>query len=374
VIVTDLKGIPFMLKRPIVFLSAVPAMLLGFALLAPSAARAMSVEEIANYKGADRQKVLEEGARKEGKAVIYTGLLLDQSLRPFMEAFDKAYPGVKAEGLFMGSAEILSKVNAERRANAVMVDVIESASIQMPAIKAGAVQPYHSAAMDKMPKEYFDPNGLFASTRISYYGLSMNTRQVNPADAPKTYEALLDPKWKGKLAWRTGDEIGAALFITNLIQSIGDAKTEEYLKKLATQNVVNNTESARALVDHIGQGEYAIGLNVGIHLTTNAKAQGAPVAVQLLEPVPGNASAIQLVKGAPHPYAAMLMIDLMLGPVGQGIMTKSYNFVTDPSMKPVEDLWKISPEANNVKTNFISATSMFDGRDRANELIEKYFK
>lgn len=361
-----------MTERIATSLCTVATFLMGLAVLAPNA-RALTPEEIANLKGPDRQRILEEGARKEGKAVIYTGLLLNQSLRPFLAAFEKAYPGVKAEYLVLGSSEILTRVTNERRANAITADVIESASIQVPAIKAGAVQPFYSVAMDKMPKEYFDPQGLFASTRISYYGLSYNTRQITPADAPKTYEALLDPKWKGKLAWRTGDEIGAAMFVTNLILSMGEQKAEEYLKKLADQDLVNNTESARALVERIGQGEYAIGLNLGIHLTTAAKVSGAPLEVQLLEPVPGNAAAVQLVKGAPHPHAAMLMIDMLLGNVGQGIMTAAFNFVPDRSMEPVADLKKVSPQANNAKTNFISATAMFEGRDKANALIEKYF-
>jgi ABC-type Fe3+ transport system substrate-binding protein len=361
-----------MISRAVTSFCSFTTLVVGLTVLAPSA-RALTPEEVANLKGPDRQKILEEGARKEGKAVIYTGLLLNQSLRPFLDAFEKTYPGVKAEYLVLGSNEILSRVTNERRANNVLADVIESASIQMPAIKAGAVQRYYSIAMETMPKQYFDPQGLFASTRISYYGLAFNTRQITPADAPKTFDALLDPKWKGKLAWRTGDEIGAALFIQNLIQTMGEQKAEDYLKKLSEQNIVNNTESARALVDRIGQGEYAMAINVGIHLTTAAKASGAPLEVQLLEPTPGNAAAVQLVKGAPHPHAAMLMIDLLLGKVGQGIMTEAFNFVPDPSMEPKADLKKVSPQANNVKTNFISATAMFDGRDRAIALIEKYF-
>src|SRR3979490_2160981 len=59
-----------------------------------TSAHALTTEEILNYKESDRQKVLEDGARKEGTVVIYSGMIVNQLLRPLTEAFQKNYPFV----------------------------------------------------------------------------------------------------------------------------------------------------------------------------------------------------------------------------------------------------------------------------------------
>ncbi|HMA79593.1 MAG TPA: hypothetical protein VKR81_01835, partial [Candidatus Binatia bacterium] len=60
-------------------------------------AHAASVEEIALMNRADRQKILVEGAKKEGKVSWYTTLIVDQVVRPIKEAFEKEYPFIQME-------------------------------------------------------------------------------------------------------------------------------------------------------------------------------------------------------------------------------------------------------------------------------------
>ena len=80
---------------------------------------------------------------------------------------------------------------------------------------------------------------------------------------PRTYEELLDPQWKGKLAWRIGSASGAALFLTNLRLAWGEEKAQAYFLKLREQKIVNfGSGSARTLVDRVVAGEYPIALSV----------------------------------------------------------------------------------------------------------------
>src|SRR5258706_2245367 len=60
-----------------------------------ASAHALTTEEILNYKGPDRQRLLEDGARKEGTVVVYSGMIVNQLLRPLTEAFEKKYPFIK---------------------------------------------------------------------------------------------------------------------------------------------------------------------------------------------------------------------------------------------------------------------------------------
>src|SRR3989337_147272 len=71
----------------------VAALIFMFRLPQPSGAA--SIEDVAMMKGADRQKILVEGARKEGKLMWYTTRIVDQVVRPCREAFEKEYPFIQ---------------------------------------------------------------------------------------------------------------------------------------------------------------------------------------------------------------------------------------------------------------------------------------
>ena len=81
------------------------------AAIAPRQSVAASVEDIAMMKSADRQKILIEGAKKEGKLMWYTTLIVDQVVRPVKEAFEKEYPFIQVE-FYRGNAENLVRQNA----------------------------------------------------------------------------------------------------------------------------------------------------------------------------------------------------------------------------------------------------------------------
>ena len=231
---------------------AVIAAFFGIATTTP--ARAMSAEEIAVYQGADRQKLLEEGAKKEGKIVVYSSMIENQAIRPLAAGFMKKYPTIKVEYFWAETDQLLPKILAEKRANNLIGDIFEVGSGAIFAMKANAVTPFYSDHFKEYPKELVDPKGMWTSTRVSYFGTAYNTREIPSGTAPKTYDGLLDPKFKGKLAWRAGNETGATLFIGNIVIARGEKEAEAYLKKLSEQKIINYGGSARALVDRGGQG------------------------------------------------------------------------------------------------------------------------
>src|SRR6266498_152554 len=90
--------------------------------LVPSSAAA-TVEEIALMNRPDRQKILIEGAKKEGKISWYTTLIVDQVVRPVKDAFEKEYPFLQVE-FFRGNAErLVQKMFAEYQAKRYDVDI-----------------------------------------------------------------------------------------------------------------------------------------------------------------------------------------------------------------------------------------------------------
>jgi iron(III) transport system substrate-binding protein len=241
-------------------------------------------------------------------------------------------------------------------------------------IKAGASAPFRSPAMADYPSKYLDPNGFWAASRLDYFGLAYNTREVSAAEAPKTYDDLLASKWRGAIAWRADSEVGAPLFIAGILRSMGRERGEAWLKKLASQRIVNYAGSARALVDRVGAGEYKIAVEIYAHHPLISKAKGAPLETVMLEPVPSAVSTIQLAKDAPHPNAAMLLIDFVLSREGQEVLRAADYFSANPKVDTTPMLRRIVPGLNGKQELVFTPEAMFESRDEANALFNKYFR
>ena len=326
------------------------------------------------YKGADRNQLILAGAKREGKVAFYSGMIENQALRPITDAFKKKYPFVAVEYWRGDSRALVQKALTERRAGRVMGDVLESTGGAEALMKAGAVEPFYSPSAAGFPKNYVDANGFWAASRLDYFGMAYNTRQVSAAEVPKTYEQLLDPKWKGAIAWRADSEVGALLFIAGIMRSMGKEKGEAYLKRLAAQRPVNYAGSARALVDRVGEGEYKLALEIYAHHPLISKAKGAPLDTQMLDPVPSAVSTIQLAKNAPHPNAAMLFVDFALSKEGQEVLRAAQYLSANPLVDTDPSLRKIIPRLNGMREIVFTPELMFESRDEANALFNKYFR
>jgi len=348
---------------------------MGGTFFAPMAAHALTTEEILNYRGADRDKVLLEGARKEGEVVFYAAMIVNQALRPIAEGFNKKYPGVKMTFWRGDAPEIIAKLSAEVRARNVVGDLIEGTGIAEIAIEADLVQPYQTPLSNEYPPEYRDPRNLWTATRMSYFSIAYSTKNVAPADVPKSYEDLLDPKWKGKLAWRIGTTSGTPLFITNLRLAWGEEKAMAYFQKLKEQKIINFASgSARTLVDRVMAGEYPIALNIFAHHPLISAEKGAPVNSRLMDPVPSSPSTMAVSKGLKHPHATMLLVDFILSREGQSIMAKAEYFPSHPDVPPLRTLEPVVPKKAGVPENFVSPENLNKYAEGSDKIYEDLFR
>jgi iron(III) transport system substrate-binding protein len=336
---------------------------------------AQNAENILLYKGADREQKLIEGAKKEGQVTIYAALIVNQAMRPIAEKFGKKYPFIKLNSWRADSEDIVQKASAEVRANNVVADVIEGTGAGEQAVAARIVQPYYTPMIEAFPKTYRDPNNLWTPTRLSYYSIAYNTRLVPPDKVPKTYEDLLAPQWKGKLAWRIGSATGTSLFLTNLRLAWGEDKARAYFEKLRDQKIVNfGAGSARTLVDRVIAGEYAIALNIFAHHPLISKAKGAPVNSKLLDPVASTAATMSIVKGLKHPHAAMLLVDFILSKEGQEILRGADYFPADPEVAPAPVSAPVVPKIAGVPENFVGPDKLLKYTDSSEEIFRTLFR
>ena len=99
-------------------------------------------------------------------------------------------------------------------------------------------------------------------SNVYYFAFGYNTRMVKPNEVPKTYEDLLNPRWKGQMMWSTSRGSGAPMLIGNILQTMGQEEGKAYLQKLKTQNVAKTTASNRQLLDLVIAGEYPLALHI----------------------------------------------------------------------------------------------------------------
>ncbi|HEU4345734.1 MAG TPA: extracellular solute-binding protein [Candidatus Binatia bacterium] len=294
------------------------AVITGLCLL-PVAAIAASVETIAMMKAADRQKVLVDGAKKEGKLTWYTTLIVDQLVRPVKAAFEKEYPFIQIE-FFRGNTErVVQKAVSEYQARRYDVDIIDGSTSPTLASQAGIMQRFTSPHLAEYPAELKDPNGIWGATNLYFLTPGYNTRMVKPNEVPKTWDDLLNPRWKGNMIWSTSRGSGGPLMIGTILNSMGPEAGKAYLLKLAKQGIAKSTASNRQILDLVIAGEHPIALHIFNHHALISRKAGAPVEWQPIEPVTATFNSSGLAKNAPHPHAAMLFLDFVFSKRGQKV-------------------------------------------------------
>src|SRR6266508_2720203 len=343
--------------------------------LATTASAQSADDGILTYTGPDRTDKLIEGAKKEGQVTYYSAMIVNQALRPLTAAFQKKYPFIKMTYWRGDSEDIATKLSAEMRANNPVVDVVEGTGIGELAVRAGLAQPAWSPQLADIPEKMRDPRRLWVPTRMSYFSIAYNTRLVAAGSAPKTYEDLLDEKWKGRMAWPLLSAIGAPLFVTNLRLAWGDDKAMAYFQRLRTRNIVNfGAGNPRTLVDRVIAGEYAIALQIFAHHPLISAGKGAPVAAQLLPPVASAPGTLVIPKGSRHPHAAMLLMDFLLSREGQQILAAAEYLPVRPDVDPLPQIAAIVPSRVGVEENFITPEQLNAYTESSAKIIEDLFR
>jgi ABC-type Fe3+ transport system substrate-binding protein len=273
-------------------------------------------------------------AKKEGQVTWYTTQIVNQFARPAAEAFQKKY-GIKVSYVRADSKAVTLRVLNEGRAGHVLADVFDGTAGVAPLKKVNLVEKWVPDSVNRLEKQFIDPNGYWSATNLYVLSPAFNTKLIPAADAPKSLEDLLDPKWKGKITWNASPTMsGSAGFVGMIVTSMGEQKGREYLQKLAQQNIFPLQMSAREVLNQVIRGESQIALNIFNNHAVISAAEGAPVAWIPTQPVTGVLSVASLTHGAPHPNAGKLFIDFLVSPEGQQIFRNADYIPVDPAVPP----------------------------------------
>ena len=150
---------------------------------------------IATAQGSPDQKII-DAAKKEGELIYYTTMTLDQS-KIVVDRFQKKY-GIKATLFRTGGGPLLNKIFTEARGGRYDWDIVVGrGEMVLPLIERKLVASYRSPETKMIEAELFDKEGYWTAYYVNSYVLGWNTQLVKKPDVPKTYEELLNPKWKG---------------------------------------------------------------------------------------------------------------------------------------------------------------------------------
>jgi iron(III) transport system substrate-binding protein len=279
------------------------------------------------YKGADRDKRVLDGARKERHAVIYTSLNTKDSI-PIIQAFEKKF-GVKIELWRSSSEKVLQRALTEHRAGRFAVDGFELNGPELEALyREGLLEEFWSPQFVNIPPQGFAKHRHYVADRFNFFTIAYNTKLVKPNEVPNSYEDLLHPRWVGKL----GIEASDTDWFGSIVKHMGEAKGLEFFRKLAQMKPQMRTGHT-LMAELVSSGEIPIAATIYNHNAERLAVNGAPIKWKALNPTFGRPNGIAVAKRAERPHAALLFADFMLSLEGQRLI-KARNRV--PASNKVE--------------------------------------
>jgi len=259
-----------------------------------------------------------EAAKKEREVVWYTTTNLETS-KVVVDQFQKKFPFVNVILYRTTVGPLTNRILIEARAGKYDWDVLSGGGEMFtPIMERGLIAPYRSPESKMIDDDLMDKQGFWTAYTVASFVLAYNKRLVRPQDVPKTYDALLDAKWKGqKIGMETSSGVMHAL-----MPLWGKEKTLAYFRQLAAQNPVTK-DSSSIIVQLLVAGEMPLGIGLA-HLFELFSRKGAPIEWLPLEPAVVRVIPMMLASKARHPNAARLLYDYLLGIEGQQII-KSFN-------------------------------------------------
>lgn len=280
-----------------------------------------------------------EAAKKEGKVVV--SIPASAELRKGMEeVFQKRFPGIELELLAARGASNTNRIIEERKAgvhyfdlhiggtNSIITGFLAERALQ-------AVSPFMITPEVKDPKNWWGGHIWADKARQYVYMFQayitetvwQNADLVKPGEIA-SYDDLLRPKWKGKIAILDPRTPGSGDSTWGFLWSI---KGEEYLKKLVAQELVIG-RNQRQLAESVAKGKAALSIGLSYYVYQPFIKAGLPV-----KPIPApkegfyassGSGNLAILKNNPHPNATKLFVDWLLSREGQEIFTRTMGQAT----------------------------------------------
>jgi iron(III) transport system substrate-binding protein len=296
-----------------------------------------------------------EAARKEGKVAYYTSIDLSLAER-IAKSFEAKFPGIAVRTERTGAERVFQRIGQEQASRIYAVDVVNSSDAAHFIVwkRGGLLAPVLPEDVARhYPMEHRDPDGLFASFRVTLSAVGYNNNLVKAEEAPKSFADLLDPKWTGRIVKAHPAYSGTIMTATfQIVRELGWG----YFEKLAKQKVMQ-VQSATDPPKKLALGERAIMADGGEYNLFQLKENGGPV--ELVYPSEGIPTVVgpnAVFKNAPNPNAARLFQCYCFTPECQqlivdhgGLRSMHAQVKEKPGRKPFSEIKTMKEDAAGVE-------------------------
>jgi len=259
--------------------------------------------------------------KPEDSVVVYSAADADM-VNAVVAAFEKKYPGIKVSTVVAGTGEIIKRIEAEK--DRPLGDVGWSFGPEAIGDKKGLFEPYLSREASNFFPGQVPADRVWTPFTTMPYVIMYNKKLVSEAEKPKAWKDVLDPKWKGKVAYADASKSGSSytLLVTWLSIYGKDEAGWKFVEDLLRQSKVLPKSSMT--YQGVANGEYPIGLTFEQAAFDYLKG-GAPIG--LIYPSEGTAITLDgsaIIKNAPHPNAARLFLDFTVSKEMQEMMVDRF--------------------------------------------------
>jgi ABC-type Fe3+ transport system substrate-binding protein len=277
---------------------------------------------------AEREMQLIEGAKKEGEMIWYTNTGAENA-NLFIQAFKKFYPFINARFWRSKTRQVVQRVVAEARAGRHLVDIIEPSTDLVPTLlEAKVLGRYESPARSVYPA--LTKGAYYSTTNYAFRIFSYNPRKLARKEVPKSWEELLQSRWKGQILFDAAslDEV------VSLIAAWGRDRTSDYFIKLSQQQLlirVGRDTTTQLMM----AGEAPLAITTYASNSEHLKTTNAPVDWVAEDLIPTLIYPLTAARNAPHPHSAALFYDFLLSERGQQLFAAEGRVVAHPKIDPI---------------------------------------
>lgn len=277
---------------------------------------------------AEREKKLVEGAKKEGEMVWYTNSGIENATR-YIQGFKKKYPFINANFWRSKTRQVTQRIVSEANAGKHLVDVIKPSTDLLPILlEKNIIGKYDTPIRSIYPAHAKSP--FYTNMNYAFRVFAFNPRKVSAKDVAKSWEDLLQPRWKGEVLF---DE-SSLEEVMALLGAWGKDRTVSYLNKLTQQQLLIRV-GRDTTTQMMMAGEAQMAVTTYGYNNESLRATNAPIDWVAQDLIPTLIYPLTLARNAPHPHAAALFYDYLISEEGQRLIAREGRVVAHPKVEPV---------------------------------------
>jgi iron(III) transport system substrate-binding protein len=256
-------------------------------------------------------------------------------LQYYEQAFEKTHPAADVQWVDMGSQDVLDRLRSERANPQADIWFGAPAETFARAANEGLLEPYRPSWAAQVPDESHDSRDLWYGTYLTPEVIAYNSQVVSASDAPRDWDDVLDPKWKGKIIIRDPIPSGSmraifgAIIIRELKRTGSTRAGFDWLRRLDA-NTKEYVISPTMLYQKLGQREGTLSLYDMPDIETLRQTTKYPIASRI--PASGTpllVEGIAVVRGTRHAAAAKEFYEFVTTP--EALKTAAERFVRMPA-------------------------------------------